>query len=33
LGKDHTIFATVDGHVNFAVNGELNRQYVSITPV
>jgi large subunit ribosomal protein L27 len=33
LGKDHTIFATVDGHVSFAVKGELNRQYVSITPV
>jgi len=33
VGKDHTLFATVDGHVNFAVKGELNRQVVSITPV
>jgi large subunit ribosomal protein L27 len=33
VGKDHTLFATVDGHVNFAVKGELNRHVVSITPV
>jgi large subunit ribosomal protein L27 len=33
LGKDHTIFATVDGRVTFAVKGALNRQVVSITPV
>lgn len=33
VGKDHTIFATVDGHVSFAVKGALNRHVVSITPV
>lgn len=33
VGKDHTLFATVDGHVTFAVKGALNRQVVSITPV
>ena len=33
VGKDHTLFATADGHVAFAVKGALNRQVVSITPV
>ena len=33
VGKDHTLFATVDGHVTFAVKGALNRHVVSITPV
>jgi len=33
VGKDHTLFATADGHVNFAVKGELNRHVVSIKPV
>jgi len=33
LGKDHTIFATVDGRVSFAIKGALNRQTVSITPL
>jgi large subunit ribosomal protein L27 len=32
IGKDHTLFATVDGHVQFAVKGALNRSVVSITP-
>jgi len=32
LGKDHTIFATVDGTVSFATKGELNRKTVSVTP-
>ena len=32
LGKDHTLFATADGHVSFAVKGPLNRQVVSVTP-
>ena len=31
LGKDHTIFATVDGTVSFATKGELNRQMVIVT--
>jgi large subunit ribosomal protein L27 len=33
VGKDHTLFATADGHVSFAIKGELNRHVVSITPV
>ena len=33
VGKDHTLFATADGHVEFAVKGALNRHVVSITPV
>ena len=33
VGKDHTLFATVDGHVQFATKGALNRHTVSITPV
>jgi len=33
VGKDHTLFATADGRVTFAVKGPLNRQVVSITPV
>lgn len=33
VGKDHTIFATVDGTVSFATKGELNRKTVFVTPV
>ena len=33
IGKDHTLFALVDGKVSFAVKGELNRQTVFITPL
>jgi large subunit ribosomal protein L27 len=32
LGKDHTLFALVDGHVSFAVKGALNKHMVNITP-
>ncbi|MBN9373632.1 50S ribosomal protein L27 [Hydrogenophaga sp. YM1] len=32
VGKDHTLFATVDGHVQFAVKGALGRHVVSVTP-
>jgi large subunit ribosomal protein L27 len=32
VGKDHTIFATVDGKVSFAVKGALNRKVVNVTP-
>ena len=32
LGKDHTLFALVDGHVSFAVKGEMNKHTVSVTP-
>jgi len=30
-GRDHTLFALVDGQVSFAVKGALNRQTVSVT--
>ncbi|NJM93740.1 MAG: 50S ribosomal protein L27 [Cytophagales bacterium] len=32
IGKDHTIFAMVDGHVEFK-KGRLDRSYVSIIPM
>jgi len=31
IGKDHTLFALVDGHVSFATKGALNKQTVSVT--
>jgi large subunit ribosomal protein L27 len=30
IGKDHTLFALVDGHVSFAIKGALNKQTVSV---
>ena len=30
MGKDHTLFAKVDGRVKFQVKGEKSRMYVSI---
>ncbi len=30
LGKDHTLFATADGKVQFEVKGPRNRKFVSI---
>jgi large subunit ribosomal protein L27 len=30
LGKDHTLFAKVDGHVVFQTRGPKSRKYVSI---
>ncbi len=33
LGRDHTLFATVDGTVSFAVKGPKNQSRVSVTPV
>ena len=32
VGKDHTLFALVDGHVQFATKGALNKQTVSVVP-
>ncbi len=32
-GRDHTLFALVDGTVSFAVKGALNRKTVFVTPV
>jgi len=31
IGKDHTLFALVEGHVSFAIKGALNRHTVSVT--
>lgn len=33
LGRDHTLFAKVDGTVQFEVKGPYKRRYVSIVPV
>jgi large subunit ribosomal protein L27 len=33
IGRDHTLFALVDGQVSYATKGENNRQTVSVTPV
>ena len=30
-GKDHTLFALVDGKVSYAIKGALNRQTVSVS--
>ncbi len=32
IGKDHTLFAKIGGHVHFAVKGALRRTMVSIIP-
>jgi len=32
VGKDHTLFALVDGHVSFGTKGPLSKQTVSVTP-
>ncbi|MBU3737994.1 MAG: 50S ribosomal protein L27 [Rhodoferax sp.] len=31
VGKDHTLFALVDGQVSFATKGALNKHTVSVT--
>jgi large subunit ribosomal protein L27 len=33
IGKDHTLFALVDGQVSFGIKGALNKQMVNVTPV
>jgi large subunit ribosomal protein L27 len=33
MGRDHTLFALIDGHVKFAVKGADNNQTVSVSPV
>jgi len=30
MGRDHTLFATADGEVSFAVKGPLKRSYISV---
>jgi len=32
MGKDHTLFAKVDGYVEFAVKGRLNRKTGGVPP-
>ncbi|MDR2852468.1 MAG: 50S ribosomal protein L27 [Burkholderiaceae bacterium] len=32
MGKDHTLYALVDGHVAFSTRGALNKHTVSVTP-
>jgi large subunit ribosomal protein L27 len=32
MGKDHTLFAKIDGVIKFEVKGAFNRRYVSIVP-
>ena len=32
IGKDHTLFALVDGHVSFAIKGAASKQTVFVTP-
>jgi large subunit ribosomal protein L27 len=32
IGKDHTLFALVDGQVSFAIKGSLNKHTVSVAP-
>ena len=32
IGKDHTLFALVDGSVSFDIKGARNRQTVFVTP-
>ena len=31
-GKDHTLFALVDGHVSFTTKGALNKHTINVTP-
>jgi len=33
IGKDHTLFALVNGQVSFAIKGALSKQTVSVTAV
>ena len=32
MGKDHTLFALLDGSVSYAIKGSLQRQTVFVTP-
>jgi len=33
MGRDHSLFALVDGTVSFKIKGSLNRHTVNITPL
>lgn len=32
IGKDHTLFALVDGAVSFCIKGALNKHTINVTP-
>ena len=32
VGRDHTLFALIDGHVQFATKGALNKHTVNVVP-
>jgi large subunit ribosomal protein L27 len=32
IGKDHTLYALVDGHVAFTIKGAANKQTVNVVP-
>ncbi|WP_322049085.1 50S ribosomal protein L27 [Paraburkholderia sp. J67] len=32
IGKDHTLYALVDGHVSFSTKGAANKHMVNVTP-
>lgn len=32
VGKDHTLFALVEGHVSFSTKGALSKHMVNVTP-
>jgi large subunit ribosomal protein L27 len=32
IGKDHTLFALIDGQVQFGIKGALNKAQVSVLP-
>ncbi len=32
IGRDHTLYALIDGYVKFAVSGQKNRKFVSVLP-
>lgn len=32
LGKDHTLYALVDGHVKFTIKGAEKKSYVNVIP-
>ncbi len=33
IGKDHTLYALVEGHVKFVVKGPKSRKFVTVFPV
>lgn len=33
MGRDHTLFAKVEGRVKFSVKGPKNKKYISIEPI